>query len=82
MNRKGLRLDIPATYEIRVQGSLGQKWSGRLQGLGITTEESPDRLPVTTLIGRLKDQAALLGVLNALFALQLPLLFFCCLKYG
>ena len=82
MNRKGLRLDIPATYEIRVQGSLDQKWSGRLQGLGITVKESPDRLPVTTLIGRVKDQAALLGVLNALFALQLPLLFFCCLKYG
>ena len=82
MNRKGLRLDIPATYEIRVQGSLDQKWSGRLQGLGITVKESPDRLPVTTLVGRLKDQAALLGVLNALFALQLPLLFFSCLKYG
>jgi len=82
MKLKGLRVEIPATYEIRVQGSIDQKWSGRLQGLGITVEESPNRLPVTTLIGRLKDQAALLGVLNALFALQLPLLFFSCLKYG
>ena len=79
MKLKGLRVEIPATYEIRVQGSIDQKWSGRLQGLGITVEESPNRLPVTTLIGRLKDQAALLGVLNALFALQLPLLFFSCL---
>jgi hypothetical protein len=82
MKQKGLRVEVSATYEIRVQGSLDQKWSGRLQGLGITVKESPDRLPVTILAGRLRDQAALLGVLNALFALQLPLLFFCCLKYG
>ena len=82
MKRKGLRIEDSATYEIRVQGSLDQKWSGRLQGLGISVKESPDRLPVTILVGRLKDQAALLGVLNALFALQLPLLFFCCHKYG
>ena len=82
MKQKGLRLEAPATYEIRVQGSLEQNWSGRLQGLGITVKESPDRLPVTILAGRLKDKAALLGVLNALFALQLPLLFFSCLKYG
>ena len=75
MKRKGLRLEDPATYEIRVQGSIDPKWSGRLQGLGITVKEFSDRLPVTTLSGRLKDQAALLGVLNTLFALKMPLLF-------
>ena len=79
MKQRGLRLEDPATYKIRVQGSLDLKWSGRLQGLGITVKESSDRLPVTTLSGRLKDQAALLGVLNTLFALKLPLLFICCL---
>ncbi len=82
MKRKGLRLEDPATYEIRVQGSLDLKWSDRLQGLGITVKEFSDRMPITTLAGRLKDQAALLGVLNALFALKLPLLFICCNKYG
>lgn len=75
MKQKGLRLEDHATYEIRVQGSLDLKWSGRLQGLGITVKEFSDRFPVTTLFGRLKDQAALLGVLNTLFALKLPLLF-------
>ena len=50
MKLKGLRVEVPATYEIRVQGSLDQKWSGRLQGLGITVKESPNRLPVTILL--------------------------------
>ena len=75
MERKGLRLEDPVNYEIRVQGALDLKWSDRLQGLGITVKEFSDRLPVTTLFGRLKDQAAWLGVLNTLFALKLPLLF-------
>ena len=79
MKRKGLRLEDPATYEIRVQGSLDLKWFDRLQGLGITVKEFANRAPITILSGFLKDQAALLGVLNTLFALKLPLLFICCL---
>lgn len=82
MKQKGLRVETPATYEIQVQGALGQEWSGRLQGLGIIVKESSYKLPVSILFGRLKDQAALLGVLNALFALKLPLLLVCCVKYG
>jgi len=74
MKRKGLRLEDPATYEIRVLGSLDPKWFGRLQGLGIRIKDYSDRMTVTILFGKLKDQAALLGVLNTLFALKLPLL--------
>ena len=74
MKRKGLRIQDPATYEIRVQGSLDPKWFDRLQGLGIRIKDYSDRMTVTILFGKLKDQAALLGVLNTLFALKLPLL--------
>jgi hypothetical protein len=82
MKQKGLHVDTPATYEIQVQGALDPEWSGRLQGLGIIVKEFSYKLPVTVLFGRLKDQAALLGVLNALFTLQLPLLMVCCSRYG
>jgi hypothetical protein len=82
MKRKGLRLEDPAIYEIRVHGSLELKWSDRLQGLGIRVKENSDRMMVTILSGRLKDQAALLGVLNTLFTLKLPVLFVFCHKYG
>jgi hypothetical protein len=82
MNQKGLHLEASATYEIRVQGHLDPNWSDRMQGLGISVEESPDKSPITTLYGPLKDQAALFGVLNALFALKLPLIFIWCLEFA
>jgi hypothetical protein len=32
------------------------------------------QVPVTTLVGQLRDQAALIGVLNSLYELHLPIL--------
>ena len=80
MERRGLHLEDPASYDIRVAGVLDQTWSDRLQGLVIRVKEYADGMFVTILSGRLKDQAALLGVLNALFSLKLPLLSFYTLK--
>jgi hypothetical protein len=40
-----------------------------------------DQAPVTTLCGPLRDQAALLGVLNTLYDLHLPLLSVECMTY-
>jgi hypothetical protein len=40
----------------------------------IATTDRAEEAPVTTLSGRLPDQAALLGVLNTLYDLHLPLL--------
>ena len=80
MERRGLHIEDPANYEIRVVGVLDLTWSDRLQGLVIRVKEYADGMFVTILSGRLKDQAALLGVLNALFSLKLPLLSFYTLK--
>ena len=71
---KGFKLETPATYRIRVQGKLDEHWSDELGGMAITTTAWADRLPVTTLIGHLSDQAALSGVLNTLYEMHLPLL--------
>ena len=71
---KGFKIGTPATYRIRVQGSVDQSWSEQLNGMSICQTEASDKLPVTILIGHLKDQAALSGVLNTLYELHLPLL--------
>ena len=63
-----------ATCRIRVQGALDPSWSDRLGGMRITTDRREGHAPVTTLCGPLRDQAALLGVLNGLYDLHLPLL--------
>jgi len=70
----GLKLETPARYRIRSQGRLDTSWSDRLGGMSITQVAPENKPPVTTLVGHLPDQAALAGVLNALYNLHLPLL--------
>ena len=70
--RDPITFDCPATYQIAVQGRIDPSWSGRLQGLSIRQPAEDMDPPVTTLEGELTDQAALVGVLNALYELHLP----------
>lgn len=71
-----ISVENPAVYSIRVVGSLNESWSERLSGLTILTYNTvlTDDMDVTTLTGKLQDQAALVGVLNTLYNLRLPLL--------
>ncbi|MCC6314933.1 MAG: hypothetical protein IT337_13065 [Thermomicrobiales bacterium] len=62
-----------ANYVIRVQGALDPEWSERLGGMRITTF-GRGRHASTVLIGTLADQAALLGALNTLYELGLPVI--------
>jgi hypothetical protein len=61
-------------YQIHVQGVLDSQWSECLAGLDISVREQPAQPPVTVLTGPLADQAALQGVLDTLFMLNMPLL--------
>jgi hypothetical protein len=69
-------MDKPCMYRISVEGELGSSWSDRLGGMDITVEqrEREGEQPVTVLLGLLLDQAALAGVLEALYELHLPVL--------
>ena len=58
---------------IRIEGALDPSWSDRLGGLSITSSGRFDTKTTTVLEGDLRDQAALLGVLNALYEMHLPL---------
>lgn len=50
-------------------------WSERLGGFVITSNEDTEYgSAVTTLEGSVIDQAALLGILNTLYELRLPLI--------
>ena len=52
---------------------MDESWSERLAGMKLRTIKRENMPPVTTLSGRLKDQAELLGVLNALYNLHMTL---------
>ncbi len=67
-------MQYPSTYRIRINGHLDTSWSDRLAGMTIFTVGGKNTLEITTLEGRLLDQAALTGVLNTLYDLGLPLI--------
>jgi hypothetical protein len=71
---KGLTCDMPAVYQIRVQGFLDASWADRMRGVDIQVQDLPNEAPVTLLIGHFVDQSALAGVLSTLFDLGYPLL--------
>jgi hypothetical protein len=70
------RIDFagPARYRIVVQGVVGEQWRDRLAGLSVSTTERPAAPPRTTLVGEIRDQAELNGVLDTLYGLHLPIL--------
>lgn len=61
-----LSVDMPAEYELRVQGELP---SNRFDGLTVCYEH-----PITTISGTVKDQSALLGIIRQLINHGYPLL--------
>ncbi len=73
-SRKSFLFNRPDNYLIRVMGSLDESWSERLGGLRITTSSQGDQGRVTALVGQVRDQAELAGVLNTLYELHLTLL--------
>jgi hypothetical protein len=64
----------PGLYRIVVQGWLDPGDADRLGGMKITVDSAKQREPAATLVGRLKDQAQLSGVLNALYEMHLTIL--------
>ena len=73
-NNPKLTMLDPCFYRIIVQGCLDASWSNRLAGLNITVTEISEDCSVTQLSGQVLDQAALLGVLNALYNMHYPLI--------
>lgn len=57
-------------YEIRVKGHLNSQWSNWLEGLQVKPLDNGEMI----LSGTIIDQAALMGILNKLNRLNLPLI--------
>jgi hypothetical protein len=79
MNKKNVNKpnqSIPTTgtkanfYEIRVKGQLDESWSDWLEGLEVNLLDNGEMI----LFGHVGDQAALMGLLNKLYGLNLALL--------
>jgi hypothetical protein len=56
-------------FEIHVKGHLDESWSDWLEGMEVTLLENGEMI----LCGHIEDQAALMGILNKLYGLNLTL---------
>ncbi len=61
-------------YQIQVQGNVDPSWSDWFNGMEISVDTSREGPCVTTLTGQVGDQAALRGMLNHLWDLNLILI--------
>lgn len=71
---KRLKTEDPASYRIRVQGCLEDVWSDRLADMTITIHIEEGNAPESILVGKVRDQAELVGVINGLYELRMPVL--------
>ena len=75
-----MKMDTSAIYRLIVQGRLDADWAERVCGLAIVSVDVHGDTARTTLEGRIQDQAALAGLLMALYEIHLPLLQVVCLS--
>ena len=64
--------DESVVYQIKVEGTLDERWSDWFSGLAVVAGGEDKDPPVTTLTGWM-DQAALRGILNKVWDLNLTL---------
>ncbi len=60
-------MDMPATYRICVTGCLESELAERLWGMTSSLVEKIGEPEQTALVGEVADQAALVGIINALY---------------
>ena len=60
-------------YQITVEGKIDESWSDWLGGMQLVLRKEATGMQITLLTGVLTDQAALRGVLNRLWDLNLVL---------
>jgi len=63
-----------AVYRIRVRGRLDPELSDRLSGMGIENLTRSNGSVESVLEGHVVDQAALVGILNKLYELHMPVI--------
>lgn len=78
-HRPRLNMCDPVVYCIRVQGELAESWCEYFGTQSLTVFVDESGAPVTALITEPGDQSAIVGIINHLNALGVPLISVECL---
>ena len=71
--KNDLTFSSPVRYRICVKGFLDESWSERFNDMRISNQVSGEISPMAVLAGPVIDQTELVGVLNSLYEMHLPL---------
>jgi hypothetical protein len=74
-----LNMYDPAVFAIRIQGEIGEDWAEYFGARTISTERGVTGFPLTVLTTEPVDQAGLIGMINHVNMLGLPLVSVECL---
>ena len=66
--------DAKKTYQIKLSGTLDQRWVGWFDGMQISTKMTENGNPITVLTGPVIDQVALRGLLTKIWDLNMDLI--------
>ena len=77
--RQRINMFDPAVFLIRIEGKLGESWSEYFGAQSMSVEVDEAGFSSTTLVSEPVDQAALVGMINRLNGLRLPLVSVECL---
>ncbi len=69
-----IKMYQPARYRIKVYGAVNKRWFAYYDDMVLEKEDEGEERPYTTITGQVADQAALLGILNLLYDMHLPLI--------
>jgi hypothetical protein len=67
VQNRAVPMDMPATYRICIIGVLESGFAERYWGMTSSPVERIDEPEGTVLVGEVADQAALVGIINALY---------------
>ena len=73
-NGNDLSFSSPVRYRICVKGFLDESWSERFSDMRISNQSAGRISPISVLVGSVRDQTELIGVLNSLYEMHLPLI--------
>jgi hypothetical protein len=69
-----LNFKNPAVYKIVVEGEIDNSWSDSLLGMQIEVRKKEGNVTFTSLVGEIRDQAALSGILNNLCEMHMTVI--------
>jgi hypothetical protein len=64
----------PAVYKIMVEGEIDNSWPDNLLGMQVKARKKEGNITFTSLIGEIRDQAALAGILNNLYEMHMTIM--------